>query len=185
MSLAHVSEGERNLLQGDFGEAWVHAAAAACGIDHGPNATVDRIKGDVRLTLNGIAGGVRYPSVFVQVKTTINLRDAGSHWSYDLDVTTHEVLRQTDHQTRRILAVIGLSEDGETLRIEPDGTLLLGRTSWVSLEDDEASENSETQVVRLPKEHVLDPHGFEKMLTEYGVPRSSKVPTIDEWGGAS
>jgi hypothetical protein len=47
------------------------------------------------------------------------------------------------------------------------------------------SQNTQTQVVHLPKEHVLDPDGFVKMLTTYGVPRSSQVPTVDEWGGGS
>ncbi|GAA4731156.1 hypothetical protein GCM10023350_13090 [Nocardioides endophyticus] len=185
MSLAHIPQGERNLLQGDFGEAWVHTAAAGCGIDHGTHATVDRIKADIRLTHSGIIGGVRNPSVLVQVKTTIDLRDHDTHWAYDLDAATHEVLRQTDHQTRRILAVIGLSEDGETLRLEQDGTLLVGQTSWVSLEGLDATDSTSTQVVYLPKDQVLDPDGFQAMLSTYGVPRSSQVPEVNEWGDGS
>lgn len=183
MSLAHLDEGERSLLQGDFGEYWVHTAAAGCGIDHGPNASVDRIKGDVRLTLSGIVRNVRNPSVLIQVKTTAGLRDVGDWWAYDLDVDTHDVLRQTNHQTRRVLAVIGLSADGETLRIEPDGTLLLGHTTWVSLEGEDESPNKGTQVVYLPKDNVLDPAGLKRMLETYGIPRSSAVPDVEEWGG--
>lgn len=184
MSLAGFSQGERNTLSGDFGESWLHAAASGCGLLHGTPATLDLIKGDVQLTLRGVEGGVRNPTVLVQVKATTDLRDHDADtWAFDLDVETHEVLRQTDHQTRRVLAVIRLSEDGETLRLMPDGTLLVGQTSWTSIEGAPGSPNKATQVVYLPKANVLDPEGLRAMLTTYGVPRSSLVPEVDEWGG--
>lgn len=183
MSLAEFSPGERRVLSGDFGESWLHAAASGCGMLHGTPATLDLVKADVQLTLRGEVGGIRNPTVLVQVKATVDLRDHdAANWAYDLDVETHEVLRQTNHQTRRVLAVVGLSEDGETIRKQPDGTLLVGQTSWVSLESEPASPNASTQVVYLPKANVLDPQGLRAMLENYGVPRSSQVPDVDEWG---
>lgn len=178
--------GERNLFAGDFGEAWVQAVAAGCGHLHERSSTVDKIKSDVLLTLDGHAGGWRNPAVLVQVKTSVDLRDHDEdHWAYDLDLPTYDVLRHPRQRTRRILAVIGLSEDGETVRLVSDGTLLVGQTSWVSLEDLPASSNSSSQVVLLPKANLLDDDGLTRMLTTYGVPRSSFVPDVDEWGDES
>lgn len=184
MSLAEFSAGERRVFAGDFGEAWLHAAAAGCGHLHGPHATLDLIKADVQLTFRGVVGAVRNPSVLIQVKTTTDLRDHDDdHWSYKLDVDTYRVLSRTDERTRRILAVIGLSDDGETIRRLPDGTLLVGQTTWVSLEGAPETGNTSSQVVMLPKSNVLDPDGLRAMLTTHGVPRSSEVPDVDEWGG--
>jgi hypothetical protein len=39
-----------NALQGDFGEAWLEAVAAGCGLLHGRPSTVDLEKADVELT---------------------------------------------------------------------------------------------------------------------------------------
>lgn len=184
MSLAAFPPGLERVLRGDFGEAWLEVTAAGCGIDHGRPSTTDLKKADVQLTLREEVSGVMNPTVLVQVKTTVGLREHGQdHWAYDLDADTHDVLRRTNHQTRRILAVIELSADGETLRMEPDGTLLVGRTAWVSLENEVASSNDTQQVVYLPKDNLLDPEGLRVMLTNYGVPRSSQVPEIDPWGG--
>lgn len=120
----------------------------------------------------------------MQVKTSLDLRDHDEeHWSYDLDVPTYNILRSTAERTRRILAVIGLSEDGETVRQMPDGTLLVGRASWVSLEGLPASSNTSSQAVLLPKANRLDEEGLQRMLVTYGVPRSSPVPDVNEWGG--
>lgn len=183
MSLADLSSGLRSLLGGDFGEHWVHVTASGSGVLHERSSTVDLTKADISLTWNGEAGGWRNPKVDVQVKTTVDLRRHGpNHWAYDLDVDTYEALRHTNYQTRRILAVIGLSEDGDTLDVRDDGTLLVGHSTWVSLEDLGPTTNATTQVVYLPRAHVLDLDGYRAMLTKYGVPRSSQVPEVDEWG---
>jgi hypothetical protein len=181
MSLGDYEPGLRRVLQGDFGEAWLGVAAAGCGIDHSPPATTDLIKGDVQLTLREVLADTRNPTVIVQVKTTVGLRDSDDSWAYDLDVDAHELLRQTDHRVRRILAVIGVSADGETLRLEEDGTLLVGKAAWVSLEGQPASPNDAQQVVYLPKTNTLDEPGLRTMLTDYGVSRSTQVPEPNIW----
>lgn len=181
MSLAEFSDGMRRLLGGDFGESWVSVAAAGSGITHGQHATTDLIKADIELTLRELVGGVWNPAVLVQVKTDVGLRDAGDAWAYDLDVATYEVLRLTNHRTRRVLAVIGLSAEGETLRIMDEGTLLVGQAAWVSLEGEPASANTTTQVVKLPKTNTLDRRGLRRMLETFGVPRSTPVPSFDVW----
>lgn len=187
MSLADFTPGMQRLLSGDFGESWVHVCAAGSGIGHGgpgndPDETTDIRKADVRLTMDGEFRGWRDASVRVQVKTAADLRDhSDDEWAYDLDVATYNLLRQGNFQTRRILAVIGLSDASETVTVTPRGTLLVGQSAWVSLEGLPVSTNTETQVVYLPKDNVLDEQGLKRMLAEYGVPRSSPVQEVDEW----
>lgn len=147
--MVSAREYEQNALQGDFGEAWLEAVASGCGILHGRPATLDLQKADVQLTLRGPHLGTYNPSVLVQVKTTVDLRRlSDGDYSYDLDVETYSVLRRSDHAIRRVLAVIGVPREGERVRLHPDGTLLIGRGAWVSLEGMPESTNSATQVVR-------------------------------------
>jgi hypothetical protein len=178
------SPGDANTLAGDFGEAWLEAVAAGCGLLHGRPTTLDLEKADVELVLREHVGNTYNPSVKAQVKTTLDLRDADDdHYAYDLDVGTHEVLRREDHSFRRVLVVINLSADGERVRDQADGTLLVGRGAWVSLEGRPASTNKETQVVHLPKINTLDKNGLLRMLRTCGVRKSTPVPDIDPWGG--
>jgi len=173
---------ERNLLQGDFGEAWLEAVAAACEILHGRPTTLDLQKADVLLSYRGLLNGTYNPSVLVQVKTTIDLRKSpDGDYSYDLDVDTYDVLRRDDHAVRRILAVIGLAGNGERLRTHPDGTLLVGHGAWVSLEGLPESGNSSTQAVCLPVANTLDGPGLTRMMGMHGIRSSTPVPEFDVW----
>ncbi|MFF5110503.1 DUF4365 domain-containing protein [Streptosporangium sp. NPDC000509] len=173
---------EQNALQGDFGEAWLEVVAAGCGFLHGRPATLDLQKADVQLFRRGVEHGTYNPAVLIQVKTTVDLRREGGTYNYDLDIETYDVLRRDDHAIRRILAVIGVAEGGENVRLHADGTLLVGRGAWVSLEGMPASDNTKTQVVRLPAAHTLDRRGLHLMLSTYGVRRSTPVPDVDAWG---
>ncbi|MFC5946381.1 MULTISPECIES: DUF4365 domain-containing protein [Actinomycetes] len=180
-----MREQEQNALQGDFGEAWLEVVAAGCGLLHGRPATLDLQKADVQLFHRGVELGTYNPAVLVQVKTTVELRrSADGDYSYDLDIETYDVLRRDDHAIRRILAVIGVSKDGEHVRLEPEGTLLVGHGAWVSLEGFPPSENAKTQVVCLPAAHTLDRRGLRLMLRKYGVRRSTPVPDVDAWGAS-
>ncbi|MEV8630671.1 DUF4365 domain-containing protein [Streptosporangium sp. NPDC051023] len=176
-------EREWNTLQGDFGEAWLEVVAAGSGLLHGRPTTLDLQKADVQLFLRGVDQGTYNPAVLVQVKTTVDLRrSADGDYRYDLDIETYDVLRRADHSIRRVLAVIGLSKDGEHVRLHDDGTLLVGRGSWVSLEGSAASDNSKTQTVNLPAGNTLDGPGLLLMLRTYGIRRSTPVPDVDAWG---
>jgi hypothetical protein len=177
-----VPTGLSNALQGDFGEMWLEAVAAGCGLAHGRPERLDLDKADVQLTLLAAVGRTYHPKVDVQVKTEVNLR-AGEDGmlSYDLDIKTYDVLRRTDHVVRRILAVIGLEPDEPRVRLTDEGTLLLGRGAWVSLEGMSPSPNRTSQVVKLPVANTLDHDGIKRMLTQYGVRSSTPVPDIDLW----
>lgn len=174
--------GVGNTLQGDFGETWLEAVAAGCGLSHGRPDTLDLDKADIQLMIRGVVRGTYNPTVKVQVKTEVGLGPGDDGMlSYSLDIETYDVLRREDHVVRRILVVIGLDIDGSRVRLHDDGTLLVGRGAWVSLEGMPASENSTKQVVKLPVANTIDHAGLERMLTEYGVRSSAPVPTVDIW----
>jgi hypothetical protein len=171
-----------NPYQGEFGEAWLRAVAAGCGLLHGTPATIDMIKGDVLLTLPEQVPGSNYPTVIVQVKTEMGLRrGSDGRFAYDLDVATYDVLRREDNTVRRVLAVIGLPREGERVRLHAEGTLLVGQGTWQSLEGEPPSSNRTTQVVYLPESNTLDGPGLDRMLRTYGVRTSTPVPDVGPW----
>jgi hypothetical protein len=175
-----VSSGQ-NAIQGDFGEAWLEVVASGCGLLRG-RSTLDLEKADLELTYPGQLGDSYCPTVKVQVKTQVNLKtDANGNLVYNLDVQTYDSLRRDDHTVRRVLVVIGLLADGPRVKLHEDGTLLIGRGAWVSLEGCSPTANTATQVVRLPPENTLNGNGLHRMLATYGIRRSFPVPNADPW----
>jgi len=171
-----------NTYQGDFGESWLEVVAAGADLLHGQPATKDLDKADVQLTWQGEHGGCWSPCVQAQVKTTVKLPVEEGHYLYDLDLPTYNVLRRTDHTVGRILVVIGLSDDGERVRLDTDGTLLIGVGAWISLAGHPPTENTTSVRVRLPVEHTLDGAGLQQMLVRHGVRRTTPVPPFEPWG---
>jgi hypothetical protein len=100
-----MGHGEDNLLRGDYGETWLRVVAAGSGLLHGRPTSLDLEKADVELVRRGFWAGVWNPTVKVQVKMTIELREEDGHFVYDLDVATYEVLRRLNETVRRILIV--------------------------------------------------------------------------------
>jgi len=171
-----------NSLQGDYGETWLRVVAAACGLLHGRPTTLDLEKADVELVRRGQWNGMWHPTVKVQVKTTIALREEDDHFVYDLDVGTYNVLRRDNETVRRVLAVSRLPKSREKIRLLKTGTLLVGSGAWVSLEGHPATANATSRVVRLPFANTIDRPGLERMLATYGVRSSTPVPEVDVWG---
>jgi hypothetical protein len=158
---------QNNALQGDFGEAWLEAVAAGCGFLHGRPASLDLEKADVQLTMLGHHQGTFNPTVKVQVKTEVGLRtDTDGSLVYSLDVPTYDVLRRQDHAVRRVLAVIGLPAEGARVKLSHDGTILVGRGAWLSLEGYPVTANTTSLVVRLPAANTLDQAGLDRMLKQ-------------------
>lgn len=171
-----------NTFQGDFGEMWLEAVAASCGVSHMNAGKLDLEKADVLLTLLGEETGTYNPSVKVQVKTTHDLSQIDDDTlTFDLDVQTYDVLRRTNHATRRILVVFEVGPEGDRTRLLPDGTLLVGRGAWVSLEEQPETTNTTTLAVKLPVANTIDETGLRRMLETYGVPRSTVVPDVQAW----
>jgi hypothetical protein len=130
----------------------------------------------------GLWNGIWHPTVKVQVKTTVDLREDDDHLAYDLDIETYNALRRDNESVRRILAVFRLPRRGERVRLLKSGTLLVGCGAWVSLEGHPETSNTSSQVVRLPIANTIDRPGLERMLATYGVRTSTPVPQVDAWG---
>jgi hypothetical protein len=176
-----VTQADSNSLQGDFGETWLRAVAAGCDLLHGRPTTLDLVKADVELVRMGLWSGTWNPTVKAQVKTTVELREDGDDFVYDLDVETYEVLRRDNESVRRVLVVIRMPRRAEKVRLLRSGTLLNGRGAWVSLEGFPPSSNTSKVAVRVPKANTLDRVGLERLLGTYGVRSSTPVPQIDPW----
>lgn len=173
---------DENVLQGDYGETWLRAVAASCGLLHGRPTTLDLEKADVELVRRGLWNGMWHPTVKVQVKTTIDLHQEDDHFVYNLDVDTYSVLRRDNESVRRILAVFRLPKKGERVRLLRSGTLLVGSGAWASLEGSPGTTNTDSKVVRLPVSNTIDRPGLERMLATYGVRSSTPVPEVNAWG---
>ena len=173
---------DRNSQQGDFGEAWLEVVAAGAGLLHSRGTTLDREKADVELVFPGKLGNSSYPTVKAQVKTTSSLRDtaSGDH-VYDLDVNAYNVLVAMDHVVRRILVVFDTSQ-ADLYRVTYEGTLLLGKGLWVSLEGLPESANTNTVAVTLPASNTLDRASLERMITTYGIRMTTNTAEPNVWG---
>ncbi|MBO0804114.1 MAG: DUF4365 domain-containing protein [Nocardiopsaceae bacterium] len=174
--------GEANIFRGDYGEAWLRAVAAGSGLLHGRPTSLDLEKADVELVRRGFCNGVWNPTVKVQVKTTVDLREEDGHFAYDLDVATYDVLRRDNETVRRILAVFRLPKTGDKIRLLKKGTLLAGNGAWASLEGQPPTANKTSQIVRLPVANTIDRAGLEHMLETYGGRASTPACEIDAWG---
>ena len=173
---------DENNIQGDYGETWLRAVAAGCGLLHGRPTTLDLEKADVELVRHGLWNGMWHPTVKVQVKTTIDLRQEEDHFFYNLDADTYNVLCRDNESVRRILAVFRLPKRGEKIRLVRSGTLFVGSGAWVSLEGLPATANTGSRVVRLPLSNTIDRPGLERMLATYGVRSSTPVSEVNAWG---
>ena len=169
------------MVQGDYGETWLRAVAAASGLLHGRPTTLDLEKADVELVRKGCWHNVWNPTVKVQVKTTVDLREEGGHFLYDLDMATYDALRRGHETVRRVLVVFRLPKNGERVRLLKSGTLLAGCGAWASLEGYPPSSNKSSQVVKLPITNSIDRRGLERMLAMFGGRWSTPVSVISPW----
>ena len=184
MAVDRIALGWANLHQGDLGECWLEVVAAASGLSHGRPATQDIQKSDIQLTMSGVVAGYYDPTVQVQVKTAVGLvPNSDDTLSFELDVDTYNALRQR-RTVKRVLMVVVLPREADRVRIEPEGTLLVGLSAWVSLEGEPETRNVATITVRVPLANRVDPSGLVDMLTRYGTPSSTRVPSVDPWGVA-
>ena len=172
---------QNTTMQGDFGEKWLCAVASGCGLHVIPINWPDTRKADLMITFPGELNELHDPAVKVQVKTTQGglrlLEGDAAMASYQLDIDTYDVLRKTNHFVPMVLIVFGVAAEGQRVRLEQDGTLLVGRGLWVSLAGWDPKTTASV-VVRLPVANTVDGPGLLRMLRELGVSRSSPVEEV-------
>ena len=180
--MTNAERGMANVDRGRFGELWLRTVVSGFRLSHGVPDEGDMLKADLSITLpREEVAGLSNAGVWVQVKTTIEAMPSnGDGALYDLDVKTYDVLRRGNNRTRRVLVVFWLTAD-DNVSVQSDMTALIGSGLWASLEGQPPTDNKETIRVELPHDNVLDRDGLLRMLKEYGVPSTSKVPAIDLW----
>lgn len=176
-----MGSADENAIHGDYGETWLRAVAAGCGLLHGRPTTLDLEKADVELVRHGQWEGTWHPTVKVQVKRR-STSAGGRPFCLQFGRRPYNVLCRDNELVRRILAVFGLPRRGEKVRLQRTGTLFVGSGAWVSFEGLPATTNTGSRVVRLPVGNTIDRPGLERMLATYGVRSSTPVPEVNAWG---
>jgi len=179
-----ITPGEDSIVKGDFGETWLEVVASAIGMEHGRPTTTDRDKADVELKLlNPGINDWDNACVQVQVKASERVTVDNDSLVFDLDIKTYDRLRRGRSVPRRLLAVFKVSDPTDRIRLTDEGTLLVGRGAWISLEGYPASNNTDTQRIKLPLVNGVDAEGLVTMLKSYGTPESTPTGPVNLWEG--
>lgn len=144
-----------------FSAAYAHAVAAGAGYVVSQK-TFDR--DGVDLTIE--AGGDVRPKLDIQLKSTINLTDAGDKFQFPLRKRNYDLLRIAC-QTPRILVVMHLpTTRGEWLGVTPSSLILRNCAFWLSLRNAPASDNATSVTVSLPKSQRFDIEGLQALMEQ-------------------
>jgi hypothetical protein len=135
------------------------AARAGCEVCE---IKVDRMSRDVRIS--PIAGAP--VQIDAQLKSTVNLIDAGEVLKFDLDVGNYNHLRATQVGNAQILIVVDLHEANESwLSASPDELVFRKCAYWVSLYDAPATTNQRRIRIDIPKGQVFSHTALEHIMT--------------------
>ncbi len=122
---------------------------------------LDRDGVDLRIQ----AGGAMRPALDLQLKATINLRQAGDEsFRFLLPVGNYERLR-IDTQTPRLLVVLDLPRDEQQwLTVTEDELIIRHRAYWLNLRGWEETDNRRRITVAIPKENIFDVAGLQDLM---------------------
>jgi hypothetical protein len=142
-----------------YSRAWVVAAAA------GADYTYTILPDDV----HGVDMTVRHDlhSIDFQLKSTASPIDQDGHIAFDLDVTTYDLLRQTQRSGLGVLALIVVDDDREQwLAFDADGTHLKWTAYYLSLHGKPQVANTATVRLKVPKSNLLTIDGMKALMAE-------------------
>jgi hypothetical protein len=149
-----------------FSRAYLHAVAAAAGFRVQEGAQPDDDSVDLTLAARGPGGTVRSPKLDVQLKCQRGLPPAGPSWPFDLKAKNHEDLRHADLQVPRILVVVAVPEElNDWLHHDEEHMLMRYCAWWVSLRGADASSNTATVRVQVPRAQRLDVAGLTGIMS--------------------
>jgi hypothetical protein len=134
------------------------AARAGCEVSE---IKVDRMSRDIRIS--PIAGAP--VQIDAQLKSTINLIDAGEVMKFDLDVGNYNHLRATQVGNAQILIVVDLHQAADNwVRANTDDVVFQKSAYWVSLYDAPETPNLKTIRIDIPKVQVFSPAALEDIM---------------------
>jgi hypothetical protein len=134
----------RNVHQGSYGEAFVHALACAAGFTVGrQHLDVDGV--DWQIGSVGPLGSLRSPRIEVQVKSWSQAKATSQHWNHRILVSHFNMLAGPGFMVPRFLMVVvaPISPD-QYVQIAPDAMILSHAAYWLSLADRDALPTDET-----------------------------------------
>ena len=122
---------------------------------------LDRDGVDLRIQ----AGGDMRPALDLQLKATVNLRQADSEsFRFLLPVGNYERLR-IDTLTPRLLVVLDLPRDEQQwLTVTEDELIIRHRAYWLNLRGWEETDNRRRITVAIPKENIFDVAGLQDLM---------------------
>lgn len=140
--------------------AYAHAVAARAGYTTAVD-DLDRNGVDLRIQ----AGGAMRPALELQLKATINLRQADAEsFSFDLPVRNYNLLREPT-QTPQLLVVLDLPRDEQQwLTVTEDELIIRHRAYWLNLRGWEETDNRRRITVAIPKENIFDVAGLQDLM---------------------
>lgn len=148
---------DANAHQGNFGEAFLCAVAAAAGLNTA-EYKLD-IGDDYIVSAPGPRGTSRMPKIEVQVKSWANPVGDESAWSYPLKVPAYNHLAGAGHDLRHYLVLCVVPNDAAHYAIGCDAdTRLHHALYWHSLRDeapDHALPVNSTKAVYVSKKNLL------------------------------
>jgi hypothetical protein len=147
----------RNVHQGSYGEAFVHALACAAGFTVG-RQHLDVHGVDWQIASAGPRGSLRDPRIEVQVKTWTSARKTPSDWVGRLRAAHFNALAGRGFMIPRFLvAVIVPKDPDDYVQSSPAAMILSHAAYWLSLADQPPTDTdgSETVSVQVPRSNLL------------------------------
>ena len=122
---------------------------------------LDRDGVDLRIQ----AGGAMRPALDLQLKATINLRQAGDEsFRFPLPVRNYDLLRIRT-QTPRLLVVLDLPRDEQQwLTITEDELIIRHRAYWCNLVGEEEKATRKSVTVPIPRKNLFDVAGLQDLM---------------------
>ena len=147
---------------------YVQAVAARAGYVTS-NCDLDRDGVDLRIH----AGGDMRPALDMQLKATINLREATDGlFRFPLKQRNYDLLR-IDTQTPRLLVVLALpTERGDWMTITEQELVLRRCAFWLSLAGYEEKPNRSSVTVQIPPVNRFDVEGLHALM---GLSRGGRI----------
>jgi hypothetical protein len=145
--------------QGDFGETFIRALAAAANLD-ALRADRDRVGVDWTLRYPAPHGRRGFPLIDVQVKSWSDPRGTGVAWRYPLEVKNYNWLAGPDYLVPRFLFLVVVPRRvADWTDIDADRFLLRHAAYWACFHDAlplPGRNRSSTYTVRVPRANLLD-----------------------------
>jgi hypothetical protein len=147
-----------------FSVAFIRAVAAVCGLAYAtPDTDDDSI--DATIALRGGGGSVRSPKLDLQLKCSSNLAIGPDFVSFVLPVKNYDELRPSNVMVPRILVVVAVHDTlTDWLKCSESEFAMRKCAYWLSLRDKEATPNSVSVTVQIPRRQQFDPPGLTNIF---------------------